>query len=142
MKYSTKAAFAKSAAIAAFTAALVSTGASAHHSGAAYDGTKTVEIQGVLEKSQIMNPHSWYWINVARADGGSDKWAIEGGSAGQVARAVGADLSVADVKKIFSPGQKVSAKLHPVRDGRKSGEMISITLETGQVINFMSTTGN
>ena len=53
---------------------------SAHHSfAAAYDETKPVNLQGKIVKVELVNPHSWLWIDVTGADGKVTTWGIEGG---------------------------------------------------------------
>ena len=52
----------------------------AHHSfAAAYDETKPVNLQGKIVKVELVNPHSWLWIDVTGADGKVTTWGIEGG---------------------------------------------------------------
>ncbi len=54
--------------------------ARAHHSfAAAYDETKPVNLQGKIVKVELVNPHSWLWIDVTGADGKVTTWGIEGG---------------------------------------------------------------
>ena len=53
---------------------------SAHHSfAAAYDETKPINLQGKIAKVELVNPHSWLWIDVTGADGKVTTWGIEGG---------------------------------------------------------------
>lgn len=53
----------------------------AHHSfSAEFDSTKPVTLEGEVEKMDWVNPHSWLYINVKKADGTIEKWAVEGGS--------------------------------------------------------------
>ena len=52
----------------------------AHHSfAAAYDETKPVNLQGTVTKVELVNPHSWLWIDVKGPDGKVVNWGIEGG---------------------------------------------------------------
>jgi hypothetical protein len=53
-----------------FLLALVFPGlALAHHGGAEYDLTKTVEFKGKLTSVEMINPHSWIYFDVTEADG-------------------------------------------------------------------------
>lgn len=53
---------------------------SAHHSfAAAYDETKPINLQGKITKVELVNPHSWLWIDVTGNDGKVTTWGIEGG---------------------------------------------------------------
>ena len=62
-------------------AALVSTGpAVAHHSfAAAYDENAPLNMQGVVTKVELTNPHSWLWVDVTGEDGTVTNWGFEGG---------------------------------------------------------------
>jgi hypothetical protein len=41
----------------------------AHHGGAEYDLSKTVEFKGKLTRVELINPHSWIYFDVAGPDG-------------------------------------------------------------------------
>jgi hypothetical protein len=52
----------------------------AHHSfAAAYDDKKPINLQGTVTKVELVNPHSWLWIDVKGKDGTVTNWGIEGG---------------------------------------------------------------
>jgi hypothetical protein len=52
----------------------------AHHSFAAeYDAKKPVKLQGVVTKVDWMNPHVYFYIDVADASGKMVNWALEMG---------------------------------------------------------------
>jgi len=53
----------------------------AHHSfSAEFDSSKKVTLEGVVEKFEWVNPHSWLDIAVTKPDGTVEHWKIEGGS--------------------------------------------------------------
>jgi hypothetical protein len=52
----------------------------AHHSfAAAFDEKKPINLQGTVTKVELINPHSWLWLDVKGKDGQVVTWGIEGG---------------------------------------------------------------
>ena len=52
----------------------------AHHAfAAAFDENKPLNLQGTITKVELVNPHSWLWIDVKGTDGKVVNWGIEGG---------------------------------------------------------------
>ena len=59
---------------------LVTVPVRAHHSfAAAFDETKPINLQGTVTRVELVNPHSWIWIDVKGQDGTVVNWGIEGG---------------------------------------------------------------
>jgi len=55
--------------------------ARAHHSVAAeFDVNKPVTLKGTMKKWDMINPHSWFHLDVKGPDGKVTEWMIEGGS--------------------------------------------------------------
>jgi Family of unknown function (DUF6152) len=53
----------------------------AHHSfAAAYDMTKPITIEGVIDEVRLTNPHSWFVVDVKDADGKVTQWKFEAGT--------------------------------------------------------------
>ncbi len=68
-------------AITGFVLLLVAVPVWAHHAfSAEFDVTKPLTIKGTLAKWEMINPHSWFHINVKEPDGKVTEWMIEGGS--------------------------------------------------------------
>ena len=99
----------------------------AHHSFAMFDRSQTRTITGTVKEFELLNPHGWLRLMVADAQGNQNEWSLELGGVGQQERA-GWSTSV------VHPGDKVMARVHPLRDGSYGGQLISVTLPDGQVL--------
>jgi len=59
---------------------LVSVPVEGHHSfAAAFDEDKPINLEGVVTNVELVNPHSWIWIDVTNEDGTVTNWGLEGG---------------------------------------------------------------
>jgi len=59
----------------------------AHHAFAAeFDIDKPLQLRGTLLKWEMVNPHSWFHIDVKGDDGTVVTWLVEGGSPNQLIR--------------------------------------------------------
>jgi hypothetical protein len=106
-------------------ALICGTNASAHHSTAMFDMSRTVTVQGTIDAFEWTNPHSWIWLNVPNDSGGVDRYGIEGMSPNYLSR-------VGWSRKALNPGDKVSIDINPLRDGRKGGFCVAVTLADGK----------
>ena len=53
---------------------------------AEFDVNKPLKLKGTLVKWEMINPHSWFHVDVKDADGKVTTWMIEGGSPNQLIR--------------------------------------------------------
>jgi hypothetical protein len=96
----------------------------AHHSFAMFDFTKTTEITGTVKQFQWSNPHVWLDVIVSDTSGTQTTWGVEMGSPSALYRDGWRQNSVL-------PGDKVLVVIHPLRDGRSGGSLVSATLPSG-----------
>ena len=82
---------------------------SAHHAfAAAFDENRPINLQGVVTKVELVNPHAWIWIDVKGKDGTVTNWGIEGGPPSNLFRngITKASLPVGTEIKLFGYGAK------------------------------------
>lgn len=110
------------------TAAVIAPQASwAHHSFAMFDNAKTLTLTGTVKNYQFANPHTFIDVLVPNAAGVSEQWAVEGASPNQ--------LSKQGWKKtLLKPGDKISVKIHPLKNGERGGSLMNLTLDDGRVL--------
>jgi len=100
--------------------------ATAHHSAAMFDHSKTVTLHGTVKNFQFTNPHSWLMVIVAGADGNPVEWGFE-------AEGPSTLLHAGILPKSFRTGDKVTVTANPMRDGRPAGALISVVTADGSV---------
>jgi hypothetical protein len=105
----------------------VASPASAHHSFAMYEPTKTLTLKGTVKTFQWTNPHVVIWILVQPEGGGAaQEWSLETTSPGVLTRA-------GWTRQSLKAGDRVSVEFSPLRDGSHGGGLNSVTLlDTGQ----------
>ena len=60
---------------------------SAHHAFAlTFDTSKPITVRGTITKIELINPHSWFWLDVKDPDGTVNNWGFEGGSPNSLIR--------------------------------------------------------
>jgi hypothetical protein len=103
------------------------TPAFAHHSTASFDFEKTIEITGTVKDFQWTNPHSWTNVEVLSNGNTVDVYGLEGMSPNYLARN-------GWTKRTLNPGDKITFQVHPLKDGRKGGFMVSAKLADGTLL--------
>lgn len=106
----------------------------AHHSTAVFDMVKTVEIKGTIKEFQWTNPHTFTYVTVEGDAATAGEYGLEGMSPNYLARNGWS-------KRSLKPGDKVTLQVHPLKDGRKGGFMVSVKLEDGTVLHNLPQRG-
>jgi len=109
-------------------AALPCGSAFAHHSFAMFDQTKIVTLKGTVGEFQWTNPHAWIELEVPGANGTSRRWGIELNSPNNLTRQ-------GWTRKAIKPGDKVTVRVSPLRDGKAGGLFLDIVLPNGKVLD-------
>ena len=53
----------------------------AHHAFTSeFDADRPIQLRGTLVRAELINPHSWFHIDVEEEDGTLTRWMIEGGT--------------------------------------------------------------
>lgn len=102
--------------------------ASAHHSFANFDQSKSQSLQGTVKAFEFHFPHSWIWLNVTDAKGGTQVWGFEGAGPVELNRIGGWTAST------LRPGDKISVKFCPLLGGKPGGAFTSVTLSNGKLL--------
>ena len=105
---------------------------SAHHSTTMFDRDKTIALSGVVKELHWTNPHVAIYIenNVKQANADTGMWLVELTSPGNLVRSGWS-------RNTIKPGDKVTADVHPLRDGSKGAALNKITLtDTGQSFSY------
>lgn len=117
---------------------LVSSLSLAHHSEAAYDAESVAAFQGTVTEFAWRNPHAYIMVETANADGTNTEWRVETGATPLLIRSGWTSESL-------RPGDRISVRGSPARDGRPEALLLSLEKSDGtilqQVISDESATG-
>ena len=102
--------------------------ATAHHSAAAQDFTKRVEMQGVVKSWTIMNPHGKLVVQVTDAKG-TRAIELETHSRNNVYRAGYRD-------GMIKAGDKIKVYIAPNRDGTDGGYLVAFETADGTKVGL------
>jgi hypothetical protein len=106
---------------------LAAQSAVAHHSAAMFDPEKVKELTGTIKEFQWKNPHIWIQIYVQNAAGGREEWSVEGGGPNSLSRQGWRPTT-------FKPGDTVSIKVNPMKDGSTGGLFVGAKLADGKTL--------
>jgi hypothetical protein len=99
----------------------------AHHSTAMFDFDKTVEITGTVQDFEWTNPHTWTNVEVEGTGETAGVYGLEGMSPNYLSRN-------GWTKHTLKPGDKLTFAVHPLKDGRRGGFMVSAKFPDGTVL--------
>ncbi|MBI3050178.1 MAG: hypothetical protein HYY76_17915 [Acidobacteria bacterium] len=103
---------------------------SAHHSFAAtFDINKPIVLKGKITRVELMNPHSWFWLEVENPDGTKTEWGFEGGSPNSLIRR-------GVTKNSLPVGTELVVTGYQAKSGQNKGVGASITLSDGRKLFF------
>ena len=102
--------------------------ATAHHSASMFDVEKEITISGTVREFQYTNPHSWIQV-VVPGQPMPVEWSIE-------TQAPIVLLRAGIKPTALLPGDKITVRLHPLRDGGPGGEMVEVKKEDGTLISL------
>ena len=104
--------------------------ARAHHAFAAtFDNTKPIVLQGVVTKVQLINPHSWFWLDVKMPDGTVINWGFEGGSPNSLIRH-------GVTKESLPIGTEIVVNGYQAKSGENKGVGVNMTFPDGRKLFF------
>jgi hypothetical protein len=98
----------------------------AHHAfSAEFDVNKPMKLQGTLTKWEMINPHSWFHLDVKGPDGTVVNWLIEGGSPNQLIR-------LGLTKNSLAVGTEIVIEGYLAKDGTNKGVGRNFTFTDGR----------
>ena len=96
-------------------AVLTSTAAYAHHSNAMFVGNdQAIEATGTVVSWEWVNPHTWLTVEITGEDGTTQNIEMEGWNPARL-------LGVGITRDTFKPGDTVTIKYRPAKDGSPMG---------------------
>jgi len=108
----------------------------AHHAFAAeFDDKKPVKFNdATVTKVQLINPHSWIYVDVKMPDGSTENWAIEAGSPNVLLRR-------GITKNTLKAGDKIIVDGYQAKDGSHRANGRDLKLPNGQQL-FLGSSGD
>ena len=97
----------------------------AHHSGSTLFDENTSTLKAVVKDWLWSNPHCLLTIDVTGADGKAAQWVIE-------FQAPNSIYAGGYRRTSFKPGDAVTLNVHPVKNGRPYGRVVSSVLADGK----------
>ena len=106
----------------------------AHHAfNAEFDANKPVKFEGTVTKMLWVNPHTWIYVDVKRADGNVEEWMIEAGTPNTLLRR-------GLTKDTLKIGTVITVDGYQSKDGSLRANGRDLTLPNGQTL-FLGSSG-
>ena len=106
----------------------------AHHAfSAEFDTKKPVKLRGIIAKIEMVNPHSWIYVDVRNEDGTTAQWMLEAGSPNVLIRR-------GFTKTSLPKGTEVIFEGFQAKDGSYRANGRDITFPDGRKL-FIGSTG-
>lgn len=112
---------------AALALSTVAAPGSAHHSSAMFDQQATKSLQGTVKQFFWTNPHCYIQLMVRNEQGVEEEWSLEMTAPLHLQR-------LGWTKSSLKPGDRVTVKIHPLRDGGKGGNVLEAIGADGKPI--------
>lgn len=102
----------------------------AHHAfSAEFDISKPINLRGTLTKWEMINPHSWFHIDVKDPNGQVVPWMIEGGSPNQL-------IKLGVTKNTLAIGTELIIEGYQAKDGSNKGVGRDLLLADGRRLSL------
>lgn len=108
-------------------AALIAPGASAHHSFAMFDRTRTVTVNGTVREFQWTNPHAYIQVVSRDSAGREVEWSLEMGAPMYL-------YARGWRPRTLRAGMQISAVINPLRSGEPGGVVLDVNDASGNPI--------
>jgi hypothetical protein len=109
---------------------LSATSASAHHSFAMFDISKSTTLKGTVKELQWTNPHIWVEVMVSEGVGRSTVWSLEAGNVAVMKRSGWS-------RESLKPGDQITVVVHPAKAGGRQAMLVNLTLADGRTLKSL-----
>jgi hypothetical protein len=89
---------------------------------------KSIKVNGVVKEFHWTNPHSFIVLEVTDPNGHMVEETLESNGPGYLTRQ-------GWKRESLLPGDKITATIHPLRDGTPGGDLMDVTLPSGKVLS-------
>lgn len=96
-----------------------------HHSHAMFDHEQEVTVTGTVTEFVFRNPHVFLYVDVKNPTGEAVNYWVE---MSNIPNMIRRGITPAT----FKPGDTVTIKVHPLKDGRPGGNYVTVTAADGK----------